>query len=42
MQGLYNRVLKGVYPKIPSLYSTELAAMIKCMLQVEPKNRPTT
>eukprot|EP00347_Sterkiella_histriomuscorum_P008187 403346048 len=41
MQGLYQRVLKGVYPKIPSIYSVELGAMIKCMLQVDPNNRPT-
>lgn len=42
MQGLYNKVLKGVYPKIPSHYSTDLNAMIKSLLQVTPANRPTT
>lgn len=42
MQGLYNRVLKGVYPKIPSHYSTDLNAMIKALLQVKQSNRPTT
>ena len=42
MQGLYNKVLKGVYPKIPSQYSTDLSAMIKSLLQVNPANRPTT
>ena len=42
MQGLYTRVLKGVYPKIPSNFSSDLAAMIKCLLQVDPSNRPLT
>jgi NIMA (never in mitosis gene a)-related kinase len=32
MQGLYNRVLKGVYPKIPSHFSSDLSAMIKALL----------
>jgi len=32
MQGLYNRVLKGVYPKIPSNFSSDLSAMIKALL----------
>ncbi|CDW84557.1 protein kinase domain containing protein [Stylonychia lemnae] len=42
MQGLYKKVLTGVYPKIPSSYSSDLNAMLKALLQVEPKNRPTT
>lgn len=29
MNGLFKRVLKGVYPKIPATYSAELNAMIK-------------
>ena len=29
MNGLYKRVLKGTYPKIPSSYSPDLGAMIK-------------
>ncbi len=40
MQGLYNRVLKGVYPKIPAQYSGDLNAIIKALLQVNPKERP--
>jgi len=42
MQGLYNRVLKGVYPKIPSNFSNDLAAMLKYLLQVDPAKRLTT
>jgi NIMA (never in mitosis gene a)-related kinase len=32
MQGLYNRVLKGVYPKIPSHFSNDLSVMVKGLL----------
>jgi NIMA (never in mitosis gene a)-related kinase len=32
MNGLFKRVLKGVYPKIPATYSAELNAMIKQLL----------
>ena len=42
MQGLYKCVLKGVYPKIPAQFSNDLSEMIKALLQVDPKNRPTT
>ncbi|CDW81246.1 protein kinase domain containing protein [Stylonychia lemnae] len=41
MQGLYQRVLKGAYPRVPSHFSVDLAAVIKLMLQVDPLNRPT-
>lgn len=34
-------MLKGVYPKIPSHYSNDLNAVLKTMLQVDPKKRPT-
>lgn len=32
MQGLYSRVLKGVYPKIPSHFSSDLSTMLKSLL----------
>jgi NIMA (never in mitosis gene a)-related kinase len=32
MNGLYKRVLKGVYPKIAGTYSSDLALMIKQLL----------
>lgn len=41
MQGLYKKVLKGQYPKIPSVYSTDLSQMIKSLLQVSPQLRPS-
>jgi NIMA (never in mitosis gene a)-related kinase len=34
--------MKGIYPKIPSHYSSDLSAMIKAMLQVDSENRPNT
>jgi len=40
MQGLYKKVLKGVYPKIPGVFSNDLATIIKYMVQVEPSTRP--
>lgn len=41
MQGLYKKVLKGQYPKIPSIYSSDLGQMIKTLLQVSPQLRPS-
>ena len=34
MNGLYKRVLKGAYPKIPNSFSADLNTMIKTLLQV--------
>lgn len=33
--------MKGVYPKIPSVYSTKLANIISLCLQLDPAKRPT-
>lgn len=41
MEGLYKKVMKGVYPKISSKYSTDLANIIKQLLQINPNLRPT-
>lgn len=41
MKGLYQRVMKGIYPKIPSHYSSDLTAILSSLLQVDPKKRPT-
>jgi len=41
MQGLYKKVLKGVYPKIPPQFSSDLASMVKSLLQVSPHLRPS-
>jgi NIMA (never in mitosis gene a)-related kinase len=42
MNGLYKRVLKGMYPKIPGHYSADLSLMIKSLLQVQPNLRPSS
>ena len=41
MNGLYKRVLKGLYPPISTKYSRELASVIAKMLCVDAKNRPS-
>lgn len=41
MDGLFKRVLKGVYPKIPTNYTDDLAKMIKKLITVNPNQRPT-
>ena len=40
-QGLYKKVVKGKYPRIPDHFSQEMATVIKFMLQVMPANRPS-
>lgn len=41
MNGLYNRVIRGIYPRIPHKYSSDLSAMIASLLKVDPKKRPS-
>ncbi len=41
MQGLYKKVLRGIYPKIPNNFSAELSGVVKALLQVSPNVRPT-
>ena len=41
MQGLFDKIVKGTYPRIPKKFSADLAMVIKGLLQVKPKNRPT-
>lgn len=41
MEGLYKRVLKGMYPKIPKHFSKDLSNIIKVMLRVNPSKRPS-
>jgi len=40
MEGLYKKVIRGVYPKIPSHYSHDLNNIIKELLNVQASNRP--
>lgn len=41
MKGLYNKVIKGEYARIPDMYSDHLASVIDMCLQVQPSMRPT-
>lgn len=41
MDGLYKKVLKGAYPRIPPAYSNDLEKLIAKCLKIDPKNRPT-
>jgi NIMA (never in mitosis gene a)-related kinase len=41
MKGLYEKVLKGQYPKLPTGYSNDLSNIIKVLLHVSPKLRPS-
>lgn len=40
MQGLFKKVLRGIYPKIPNIYSQELSHLVKSLIQVAPQLRP--
>jgi NIMA (never in mitosis gene a)-related kinase len=42
IKSLYSKVLKGSYPRIPPSFSSDISLMIKTLLQVDPKNRPST
>ena len=41
MEGLYKKVTRGFYPRIPSEYSEELTIVLKMMLEVTPHLRST-
>lgn len=41
MEGLYQKVNSGVYPPLNQAYSKELAHLVKIMLQLKPKMRPS-
>jgi len=42
LQGLYKKVCAGVFERIPSIYSNDLAATISSLLKVDPDKRPNT
>jgi NIMA (never in mitosis gene a)-related kinase 1/4/5 len=41
MEGLYKKVLRGIYPKLPKHFSKDLSMILKVMLRVNPSKRPT-
>lgn len=42
LQGLFKKVKAGVFDRIPSVYSSDLAAIIAQMLKITPSQRPST
>ena len=41
MDGLYHKIMKGKYQKIPDKYSKDLSEILKLLLKVDPKERPS-
>ena len=41
MEALNQCVQKGIYPRIPGMYSEDLVEMIKMLIQVNPRKRPS-
>jgi len=41
MEGLYNKVIKGQYSRIPENFSKDLSEIVSMLVQVNPDNRPT-
>ena len=41
MEGLYKKVTRGIYQRIPSEFSQDLSSMIRVLLQVNPESRPS-
>ena len=41
MQGLYKKVLKGVYQKIPNHFTSDLSSVVHGLLQTKPSLRPS-
>ena len=41
MEGLYNKVIKGEYPKINEKYSNDLALIVSLLIKVDPNSRPS-
>ena len=41
MEGLYKRVIKGQYSRIPDRFSNDLFTIVQFLLQVNPRSRPS-
>ena len=41
VEGLFLKVVKGIYPPIPSAYSVDLSCLVRSLLQTKPHKRPT-
>jgi NIMA (never in mitosis gene a)-related kinase len=41
MEGLFKKVTRGIYQRLPSEYSQELNTVIRSLLQINPDVRPS-
>ena len=41
MPGLYKKVIRGLYPDLPSTYTADLKNLVRSLLQVNPSLRPS-
>lgn len=41
MEGLYNKVIKGQFKRIPERFSSDLETIVRLLIQVNPESRPT-
>ena len=41
MEGLYNKVIKGQFSKIPERFSNDLQTIVRLLIQVSPNDRPS-
>lgn len=41
MEGLYKKVIRGIYPRIPSEFSQDLSNLVRSLLQTNPASRPS-
>ena len=41
MEGLYKKVTRGIYTRIPAEYSQDLSSVIRILLQTNPQQRPS-
>jgi NIMA (never in mitosis gene a)-related kinase len=41
MEGLYKKVIRGSYSRIPTQYSQDLSNLIRALLQTDPNVRPS-
>ena len=41
MKGLYEKVIKGIYPKINERYSKDISELLKLLFRLNAKERPS-
>jgi NIMA (never in mitosis gene a)-related kinase len=41
MEGLFKKVTKGLYNRIPTQYTQDLSYVVRSLLQTDPNSRPS-